>query len=270
MKNIGLELNSIGIFGFGNMGQAIFDLLKEQKNYKFFINDSIFQRAQDLRKMKLFRAKWSNNLVELIRSSDLLFICVKPQNFRELEPLEAKNKTIISIMAGITLKEINQKFKGAKVIRTMPNLPLQIGEGILAWYYQKNIFTKKEINFIQELLSFFGELVLLKKESDIHSITAITGCGPAYVFAFINALIKSAIKLGFSREEAKLIVDGTISGSFNYYQNQNLELEKLITKVSSKKGITEVALKELNLKEFYNTWQKVTKKAEVRSKELSK
>jgi len=142
MKNIGLELSSIGIFGFGNMGQSIFDLLKEQKNYKFFINDSILRQARDLRKMKVSRAEWSNNLVELIKSSDLLFICVKPQNFRELEPLEAKNKTIISIMAGITLKEINQKFKGSKVIRTMPNLPLQIGEGILAWYYQKNYLNK--------------------------------------------------------------------------------------------------------------------------------
>jgi pyrroline-5-carboxylate reductase len=255
-------MKNIGIFGFGNMGQAIFELLKNEKDFNFFIND--------LQRIKVSGAKSAKNLEELIRSSNLIFVCVKPQNFKDLAPLEANNKVIISIMAGITLKELGSKFKGAKVIRTMPNLPLQIGEGVVAWYYQKNVFKKNELLKIKNILSSFGELILLEKENDIHSLTAITGCGPAYVFSFINALIKSAVKLGFSEEQAELIVDATVSGSFNYYQNRNSELDDLISRVASKKGVTEEALKELDLKKFYNTWQKVTKKAQTRSKELSK
>jgi pyrroline-5-carboxylate reductase len=254
---------NIGIFGFGNMGQAIFKLLKVEKKFKFFVND--------LESKKVSGAKLTNNLEELIRSSDLVFVCVKPQNFRELEPIEVKDKTIISIMAGITIKELNQKFKGAKVIRTMPNLPLQIGEGVLAWYYQKDIFTKKELLSIKKILSFFGKVILLKKENDIHSLTAIAGCGPAYVFSFLNALIKSAISLGFSKKEAQELVVQTVFGSLEYYKIQrDIELEDLITRVASKKGVTEQALKELDLKRFYNTWEKVTKKAQIRSQELSK
>jgi len=255
-------MKNIGIFGFGNMGQAIFKLLKNKKDFNFLIND--------LQKIKPSGVKFTDNLEELIKSSDLVFICVKPQDFKDLAPLEANNKVIISIMVGVSLKELNNKFKGAKVIRTMPNLPLQIGEGVVAWYYQKNIFKKNELLKIKNILSSFGELILLEKENDIHSLTAITGCGPAYVFSFINALIKSAIKLGFSEEQAELIVDATVSGSFNYYQNRDTELDNLISRVASKKGVTEIALNELNLKEFYNTWQKVTKKAQQRSRELSK
>jgi pyrroline-5-carboxylate reductase len=255
-------MKNIGIFGFGNMGKAIFELLKNEKDFRFFINS--------LRKVKVSKAKWRDSLEELIKSSDLIFICVKPQNFRELEGIEAKNKTIISIMAGITLQELSQKFKGAKVIRTMPNLPLQIGEGVIAWYYQKDKFKSKESNMIRKILSSFGKLVLLKKENDIHSLTAIAGCGPAYVFSFLNALIKSAMDLGFTKKEAKLIVDATVSGSLYYYRSQDLEPDELIKMISSKKGITEQALKELDLKKFYNTWGRVTKRAYQRSKEMGR
>lgn len=173
-------------------------------------------------------------------------------------------------MAGITLKELYSKFKGAKIIRTMPNLPLQIGEGVIAWYYQKDEFNGLESNRIRKIFSYFGEGILVKNESMLDSITAISGSGPAYVFAFINALIKAAMNLGFNKQEAKKIVDTTLSGSLDYYRSHDLEPEELIQMISSQKGTTEAALKELNLTEFYNTWKRVIRKAQIRAKEMKK
>ncbi len=255
-------MKNIGIFGFGNMGQAIFKLLKSEKQYNFFIND--------LKKIKIKNAIFKNNLIDLINSSDLIFICIKPQDFKRIKIIDAKNKIIISIMAGINLKTLNTKFRNAKVIRTMPNLTLQIGKGIIAWYFLKSNFQKKEISEIKNILSVFGRLIPLKREKDIHSLTAITGCGPAYVFVFINALIKSAVSLGFTKKEAQTLVIDTIQGSLEYYKRENINLENLINKVASKKGITEKALQVLNTKKFYNIWQKSIIAAQKRSIELSK
>lgn len=261
--------NKIGILGFGNMGSAIFKLLQQQNEFKK--HTSFFIYSPEIDHIK--GATCVKNIEELFSASDIVFLCVKPQDFYRLPALNFNNSKkliVISIMAGVPISRIKKIIPSSLIIRTMPNLPLQIGEGMIGWYADKSNFSAGELLFIKQIFSYFGEDINVKNEKMIDAITAISGSGPAYVFLFINALIKSAQNLGFNKEEAEKIVLQTAIGSLDYLKKQNkIDLEQLIKKVTSKKGTTEAALKELNVANYKKQWQKATIKAYRRAKELS-
>lgn len=258
---------NVGILGFGNMGEAIFRLLKKRPHLSFNI--------YSLSVKKIIGAACVKSIHKLVEKSDILFLCIKPQDFYLLNrndfPQKTTDKIMISIMAGVRIKNIKRITGQEKIVRTMPNLPLQIGEGVIGWHTNKKIFRKSELKEIEILLSFFGKKFFVKKEDAIDSITAISGSGPAYVFLFVEALIRSAVCLGFTREQSQQIVLQTIIGSLAYIDSQekNISLEKLIAKVKSKKGTTEAALNKINIKDFYNKWLKATSAARKRAIELS-
>lgn len=249
------------------MGGAIFRLLKKRSALPFII--------YSLGVKKIYGAICAKNIRELTEKSDILFLCVKPQDFYLLNrndfPKETTDKIIISIMAGVRIKNIAKITGQKKIVRTMPNLPLQIGEGLIGWHANKEIFKKSELKEIEALLSFFGKNIFIAKENAIDSITAISGSGPAYVFLFAEALIRSAMHLGFTKGQSQLIVSQTISGSLSYINSQgkNVDLEELIARVRSKKGTTEAALNIINVNDFYNKWLKATGAACKRASELS-
>lgn len=259
----------IGILGFGNMGSAIFKLLQKQDEFKkqnaFFVYSSKISRIKGAACVK--------NIEELFRASDIVFLCVKPQDFYLLPVLNFNNSKkliVISIMAGVPISRIKKTIPNSLIIRTMPNLPLQIGEGMIGWYADENNFSASELLFIKQIFSYFGEDIKVKNEKMIDAITAISGSGPAYVFLFISALNRSAQNLGFNKEDAEKIVLQTAIGSLDYLKKQpEINLEQLIKKVTSKKGTTEAALKELNVANYKKQWQKATLKAYKRARELS-
>ena len=159
-------------------------------------------------------------------------------------------------MAGVRLKNINKNINSQKVIRVMPNLPLQIGQGVIAWYAGATKLAKNQFALINKLFSTFGYSFKVKTENDLNKITAISGSGPAYVFLFMDALIQSAMNLGFSQEQAEEIVLQLLTGSLEYFKSvkNNYTPNQLINMVKSKKGTTEAALNKLNTAKFYQTW----------------
>lgn len=258
----------IGILGFGNMGSAIFKLLQQQNEFKKHTSFFIYSP-------KIYRIKGAmcaKKIEELFSASDIVFLCIKPQDFYCLPALNFDNskKIIISIMAGVPIIRIKKIIHSSLIIRTMPNLPLQIGMGMIGWYADKNHFSASELLFIKKIFSYFGEDIKVVNEKMIDAITAISGSGPAYVFLFINALVSAARDLGFNKEEAEKIVLQTAFGSLIYLKKQNkIDLEQLIKKVTSKKGTTEAALEELNVARYKKQWQKATNRAYKRAGELS-
>ncbi|PIX11903.1 pyrroline-5-carboxylate reductase [Candidatus Falkowbacteria bacterium CG_4_9_14_3_um_filter_36_9] len=266
MRNSKKNLN-IGILGFGHMGEAIFRLLKKIPNLSFNICS--------LGVKKITGAVCVESIRELVEKSNPLFLCIKPQEFYSLNrndfPEKTTDKIIISIMAGVCIKNIKKITGQEKIVRTMPNLPLQVGEGVIGWHANKKIFKRSELKEIETLLLFFGKKLFVKKENAIDSLTAISGSGPAYVFLFAEALIRSAVYFGFTKEQSQQIVLQTIKGSLAYIDSQekNFNLEKLIAKIKSKKGTTEAALNEIGVKAFYDKWLKATSAAGKRANELS-
>jgi len=257
---------NIGIFGYGNMGQAIFKLLRKSqvgRQLNFYVC-SIGQK-------NIKNATLLNSLDQLINHSGIIFLCVKPQDFYNLKPLAPNNKIFISIMAGVKITNIKKIVNSPNVIRVMPNLPLQVGRGVIAWYVDAARLTKNQSDLINKLFSAFGYNFKVKTEDDLNKITAISGSGPAYVFLFIDALIKSAISLGFAKKQAEEIVLYLLTGSLEYYKSvKNLYSPgQLINMVKSKKGTTAAALNKLNTAKFYEAWRLAVSAAYKRAGQIS-
>lgn len=260
---------AIGIFGYGNMGRAIVTQLQTIPSLRKVVSITI----HSLRVQKVRGTKCVASVNDLITVSNLLFLCLKPNDFYQLKPFSRQNSahlTIISIMAGVRIANIQKIFPGAKIVRTMPNLPLQIGQGVVGWYLKKNLFNSAEYVLIKKIFLAFGLSVPLHSEKMLDALTAVSGSGPAYVFLFSNALIKSAERLGFSRAIAEKIVIQTITGSLAYATSiKKHDFEHLIHMVQSKGGTTEAALKTINIENYYQQWQKAIAHAHRRAQKIS-
>lgn len=260
---------TIGVFGYGNMGRAIAERIRTLSAFR--AKDAIAVYSHDISGVRT--VKTVSSAEELFAASRVVFLCIKPQDFYKLAPFkdsDTKHLVVISIMAGVRTENIRKIFPGAKIVRTMPNLPIQIGEGVIGWYFTKTEFSSEEYALLEKLFSVFGLSVLLRDERMLDALTAVAGSGPAYVFLFANALIRSAQSLGFDRETAERIVSQTMQGSLAYAATQKeSDFSQLIQKVQSKGGTTEAALKTLDSERFYAEWEQAIKEARRRAEEIS-
>ena len=187
--------------------------------------------------------------------ADLIIFAVKPQDanvlFETLKPLVDDQQVFLSIMAGVKIETICDSLGVKKVIRAMPNLPAQIGMGMTA-FTSSNEVTRIELVMVQNLLNTTGKTIYVENEKAIDASTAISGSGPAYVFYFMDAMMKAAKEMGFKESEAELLVSQTFKGAVDLYNKNNFSCEEWIAKVSSKGGTTEAAMAayhDKNLKE---------------------
>ncbi|MBI4779584.1 hypothetical protein HY797_03995, partial [Candidatus Falkowbacteria bacterium] len=153
----------------------------------------------------------------------------------------------------------------------MPNLPLQVGQGIIAWLADEKQFSKSHLIIVKKLFSEFGYSFKVKTEADLNKITAVSGSGPAYVFLFMDALMKATVNLGFAENQAKKIIFHLLDGSLAYFKSvKNIySPEELIKMIKSKKGTTEAALNKLNTAKFYENWRLAVKEAYKRAEQIS-
>lgn len=234
------------IMGFGNMG----------KTYANSFISSRFIKSNDIHVLVRSKNTFLNTYgipsqnfesvsTNKIEQFDIIILAVKPQDFDELaisiKPFLNKNQMILSVMAGVTLNSIQNKLGCEKIIRSMPNIPTQIGKGMTV-FTASSIVDRKELFIIQNLINTTGKSIYVENEMLIDAATAISGSGPAYVFYFMNAMIKAANELGFSQSEAELLVNQTFMGSVDLQNSSSLSNEEWISKVASKGGTTEQAL----------------------------
>ena len=183
---------------------------------------------------------------DCISKSDLIILAVKPQDtpalFARIKPHIDPQQVFLSIMAGVKMEYICEALGVTKVIRAMPNLPAQIGMGMTAFTSSDEV-TRIELVMVQNLLNTTGKTIYVEKESAIDAATAISGSGPAYVFYFMDAMIKAARSMGFSNSESELLISQTFKGAVDLYNKNNLSCEEWISRVASKGGTTEAALK---------------------------
>jgi len=230
----------LGIIGGGNMGMAI--ISRTFKQYSIMVCEKDPARTALLKKN--FRAV-AVDLPKLAASSDVIILAVKPQDMESLLA-ELKNslkpKTlIISIAAGLTTLFFEKHLgKKAPVIRAMPNMPAQIGEGVTA-LCKSSQATAKDLQTAVKVFNGIGETVIVE-EKMMDSITAVSGSGPAYVFLFIECFLKAAEKSGLKPAIAKKLVESTLLGSTNLYLQSRELAGDLRVKVTSKGGTTQAAL----------------------------
>lgn len=261
---------NIGIIGYGIMGSAIAGALHERDGA-----DTI--KVFDVDPVRLALAKKEGlsveeNISQLLSTVSILILAVKPQQAHVLAP-ELKGRLdgclILSVMAGISLDQLEEMLDTSRIIRTMPNTPTQIGQGFTVWIAGSGA-TPEDKTQAATILSTFGEAFEVKNEDMMNAATAISGSGPAYVFLLAQALEESAVGLGFDRQTARLLVSETLRGSSAlYYGQRDTPPEELRRRVTSPGGTTNAAMEELGVEKFVELWKKATRKAYERAKELA-
>jgi len=258
----------IGIIGGGNMGEAI--IASSIKRFFIHVSEKNEQRRQYLKQTyKLI----PYDIPRLAQISDIIILAVKPQDaaevLKELARVIKKETLVISIAAGITSGFIEDILgKKNRVIRTMPNMPALIGEGITAVSAGKYA-QSADTELACRILSSLGKTVIVE-EKLIDAVTAVSGSGPAYVFLFMEYIIKAARSLGLSDDLAADLVKQTFLGSVNLLMKKNLEPGILRAKVTSKGGTTQAAVKVFEESKFEKIIEKALLAAKKRSKALSK
>ena len=210
---------------------------------------------------------------ECIPQADLIVLAVKPQDtdvlFASIKDDIDPQQVFLSIMAGVKISKICNALGVKKVIRAMPNLPAQIGMGMTA-FTSSNDITRIELVTVQNLLNTTGKAIYVESEDLIDAATAISGSGPAYVYYFMNAMIESAQKMGFSESQAELLVGQTFMGSVHLQNRNELSCADWIAKVASRGGTTEAALNIFSGHELHEKIKDGTEAAHLRAVELGK
>lgn len=179
-------------------------------------------------------------------------IALKPQILKteaaRLRAIAESGTPMISIAAGSSIRLMSKAWgKTARVIRTMPNTPGSIGEGISALYAAPNA-TRADRKLAESLLAALGEIVWVKRETDIDTVTAVSGSGPAYVFLLVECLEEAARREGLPPSIAHRLARKTIIGTGALLKADDAPAEALRRNVTSPHGTTEAALNVLMAK----------------------
>ncbi len=179
---------------------------------------------------------------------DLALLAIKPQYMPEVLPAYAhyKNCVFVSIAAGITLARLINLLGGDRtpVIRIMPNLPASIGAG-MSVAIANTAVTDDQRRLCDQILKKIGAAAWLDDESLMDAVTALSGSGPAYVFALCETMTKAGEALGLPRSLAAQLARQTVIGSGELLRHAPDDAATLRAAVTSPKGTTEAALKLL-------------------------
>lgn len=180
---------------------------------------------------------------------DLVIVAVKPQVVAEVLPDYAARLAtdgfVASIAAGCSIERLRALSGGAPVVRVMPNLPSAIGAGVSGLCADDSA-TDQQRATIEALMKAAGTTLWVDNEDMLDRLTAIAGSGPGYVFEIARSYVAAATELGFSPDEARQLVLGTMAGTIAMAQHSSSTLEELRTSVTSKNGTTAAGLDALN------------------------
>ena len=208
-----------------------------------------------------------------VQDADVVILCVKPQKLSEvtndLKSQVPSGALVISIVAGATLQQLMSGLDHPCVVRSMPNTPAQVGEGMTVWT-QSEATSQEQHALAQQILAALGREIFVEDESYIDMATAVSGTGPAYVFLFLEAMIDSGVHLGLPRRIAEEMVVQTIQGSMAYYTQNQSHPARLRNQVTSPGGTSATALYYLEKMGFRTAISRAIWAAFTRSQELGK
>jgi pyrroline-5-carboxylate reductase len=216
---------------------------------------------------------WSIDNAAAAEDADVVVLTVKPQRLDHvLSDLRGRLKPsalVLSIVAGATIEKIANGLGHGLIVRSMPNTPAQIGEGITVWTAAEPVSDEQKED-AKDFLNAFGDEVFVDVERFLDMATALSGTGPAYIFLFMEAMVDAGVHLGFSRRVAEILVSKTVRGSVDYYTQHDdpLHLARLRNQVTSPGGTSAAALYYLEKAGFRTAISRAIWAAYERSREL--
>jgi pyrroline-5-carboxylate reductase len=264
----------IGFIGLGNMGGSLARLVAQDERYRSEL--LLANRSRD--KAEKIAAELGGQPVnneDVFAQAEVIFLGIKPAQFADLlaeyqEIIENRESILlVSMAAGLSL-ELLEKLTPShhRWIRIMPNTPVAVGEGVITYALSQQAKQADE-DMLRELLSSTGLLVKLE-EKQLDAATALAGCGPAFVYLFIEALADASVRAGLSRDIALQLANQTLLGAAKLSQISGQHPAQLKDQVCSPAGSTIAGVASLEENAFRGTVMAAVQAAYQRTQELGK
>jgi pyrroline-5-carboxylate reductase len=244
-----LRGSTLSVVGAGVMAEAIIAGVLERNLVNPASIIASHPRADRLQALaEKHGIKVTADNAEAARQGDVVVLGIKPQVMpsvlSELRGSLAPEKLVISIIAGATTRTLHDGLDHGALVRVMPNTPAQIGEGVNIWYATPEA-TAVHRDQAKALLGALGHELQVSDERFVAMATAVSGTGPTYVFLVMEALIDTAVHLGFPRHLAHDLVLETLKGSVAFAERTQKHPAQLRDMVTSPGGTSAAALHEL-------------------------
>ncbi len=277
MKNI-QPMNTVFIGG-GNMARAIIGgLLQQGADPKSICAIEPQAQTAKLLENDFLIPTYSAvaNARQKIESAHIIVLAIKPQDFKNaatelsqyLQAI-AHGPAILSIAAGIQIADMSRWLEYSACIRAMPNTPALINQGITGLFAPACI-SEQQRQYAQTIGSAVGKVIWVPNESQMDAVTALSGSGPAYVFAFLEALQAGGEKMGLTPEIARELAYQTLMGATALALQSSESPMSLRQKVTSKGGTTAAALEVLDQQRWSAILQEALLAAQKRGAAMAK
>ena len=181
-------------------------------------------------------------------ASSIVVLAVKPQRLhsvlQQLKGSLAKEQLVVSVVAGAKIETIAEELVHVSIVRTMPNTPAQIGEGVTAWTASAGVSEEQERQ-VCAMLEALGKAVRVENERQIDMATALSATGPTYIFLVMEALIDAGVHMGFSRHVAQEMVHQMMLGSVLFARESHKHPAELRNMVTSPGGTSAEAIYQM-------------------------
>ncbi|MFO6422728.1 pyrroline-5-carboxylate reductase [Motilimonas sp. KMU-193] len=247
-----MEQKKITFIGAGNMASSLIGGLVQDGYDKNLLSASDPNADNRAKMEQQFAITTLTDNAQAVAAADVVVLAVKPQIMADVcqhlvdQGVDLANKLFISIAAGISVARLQGIFGSVPVVRTMPNTPALLQQGMTGLFASEQV-SDSDKAFAGDLMAAVGKIVWVETEAQINGIIAASGSAPAYFFLFMEAMQQTAIEMGFSPEQARLLVQQSALGSAQMViENPDLDLATLRTNVTSKGGTTAEAIRTFN------------------------
>ncbi len=271
-----MEQRKIAFIGAGNMAASLIGGLIQDGFDKNLILASDPSEDNRAKQQASFAIKTETDNGKAVAWADVIVLAVKPQIMGAVcEDLAAKvenfsAKLVVSIAAGISVARLQSLLGPVAVVRTMPNTPALLQKGMTGLFASEQV-TEADKNFAGALMQAVGKTVWVEQESMINAVIAASGSAPAYFFLFMEAMEKTAIEMGFTPEQARLLVQQSALGSAEMVANNpDLDLATLRENVTSKGGTTAEAIRTFQQQGLEKIVENAMQAASARGVEMEK
>lgn len=260
----------IAFIGGGNMATAIIGgLIKEGFPVSHLeVVEPLFQARQLLKdQFSIIAHERSDAFLDRV---NMVIWAVKPQAFKEAAlqvRFRTKNALHLSVAAGIPSGSIARWLDTDRVVRSMPNTPALIGQGITGLFARPGV-SDNDRHWIERVVATIGRFIWLEREEQLDTVTALSGSGPAYVYYFMEAMISAGTQLGLSHVEAHQLALETFRGASALAHASSEPPEILRQRVTSKGGTTHAAITSMEDNQLKTLFGKAIFAAQKRAREL--
>ena len=205
-----------------------------------------------------------------LRRAALVVWAVKPQTFKQAAQevrAHIKDPLHLSVAAGIRSDSIAGWLGTDRIVRSMPNTPALVGQGMTALFARAGA-TAGDRGLVERVIAPTGEYLWVQDEPQLDAVTALSGSGPAYVFLFLEAMIEAGAQMGLDREQAKRLAIATFAGAARLARDSQEPPAVLRERVTSKGGTTYAALTSMQADAVPQAFIKAMHAACTRAKEL--